>query len=165
MNAIDEQEYRVRAIGWVRAARSATVDDFWGGTQAQIELDAAQFDAMALAGLGEFSHVEVIYLFHKVSPTAVVTAAEHPRENPAWPKVGIFAQRKKNRPNRLGLSTCRLVKVEGLTITVAELDALDGTPVLDIKPHVREFAPRGEEIRQPAWMSALMVDYFVRKEG
>ena len=113
---------------------------FWGGTVARIELDPQQFDATALAGLMDFSHLEILYFFNNVNPASIVTAAEHPRENPAWPKVGIFAQRKKSRPNRLGLSTCRLLAVDGLAISVAELDAIDGTPVIDIKPYVLEFA-------------------------
>ncbi|HEY4313396.1 MAG TPA: SAM-dependent methyltransferase [Pirellulales bacterium] len=158
-----QQEFAIRAIGHVRSTRSAAVDDFWGGTVATIELDAEQFDASALAGLTDFSHVQIVYVFDRVDPAKIVTAAEHPRENPAWPKVGIFAQRKKNRPNRLGLSTCRLVSVDGITIAVAELDAIDGTPVVDIKPYVLEFEPRREETRQPKWISELMADYFKAK--
>ena len=77
-----------------------------------------------------------------------------------WPKIGIFAQRGKNRPNRIGVSVCRLVKVEGLKITVEELDAIDGTPVLDVKPYIREFGPRGE-VRQPGWATELMTEYYL----
>jgi tRNA (adenine37-N6)-methyltransferase len=153
----------LRPIGWVRSSRRDASDDFWGGTVARIELDPQQFDATVLAGLADFSHLEILYFFNKVNPASIVTAAEHPRENPAWPKVGIFAQRKKSRPNRLGLSTCRLLAVDGLTISVAELDAIDGTPVIDIKPYVLEFAPRREEVRQPSWISELMKDYFVKR--
>ena len=101
----------------------------------------------------------MIYHFHKADPQSIVTTAEHPRENKAWPKVGIFAQRKKNRPNMLGISVCEIVRVEGLTIYVRALDAIDGTPVIDIKPVVREFTPRGM-IKQPDWMTELMKDYF-----
>ncbi len=154
------EEFAIRPIGWVRASRGTTTDDFWGGTVARIELDAAAFDPSSLAGLTDFSHVQILYLFDRVDPSTIVMRAEHPRENPAWPRVGIFAQRKKSRPNRLGLSTCRLDSVDGLTLTVAELDAIDGTPVIDIKPYVLEFEPRREEVRQPAWMSELMRDYF-----
>lgn len=85
--------------------------------------------------------------------------ARHPRGNEQWPKVGIFAQRAKSRPNRLGVSVCRLVAVEALTITVQALDAIDGTPVLDLKPYMREFGPRGE-VRQPAWSHELMATYW-----
>jgi len=73
--------------------------------------------------------------------------------------VGILAQRAKDRPNRIGITTCRIKSVSGLRIEVVGLDAIDGTPILDIKPYLREFAPRGE-IHQPAWVSELMKDYF-----
>lgn len=76
-----------------------------------------------------------------------------------WPLVGIFAQRAKGRPNRLGVTTCELLSVDGLSLQVRGLDAIDGTPVLDIKPYVLEFAPR-TPVRQPAWISELMRGYW-----
>jgi tRNA (Thr-GGU) A37 N-methylase len=88
-----------------------------------------------------------------------MTGARHPRNRLDWPKVGIFAQRGKNRPNRIGVTICRLLSVRGLSLEVADLDAIDGTPVLDIKPYMREFAARGE-IRQPAWATELMREYW-----
>lgn len=69
--------------------------------------------------------------------------ARHPRGRNKWPFVGIFGQRGKGRPNRIGLSRCTIVKVEGTVLTVRALDAIDGTPVLDIKPYMREFDPIG----------------------
>ncbi len=155
--------YELDPIGFVHTARTTTDDDFWGGTTATIEL-AERLPPDALAGLAEFSHVEVIYVFDRVPPSAVVTGARHPRNNHAWPKVGIFAQRGKNRPNRLGVSIARVLSVEGRILKVAELDAIDGTPVVDLKPVMREFLPRGE-IRQPAWASELMADYFSSASG
>jgi tRNA-Thr(GGU) m(6)t(6)A37 methyltransferase TsaA len=145
-------------IGHVRTARSQAVDDFWGSEIARIEL-APQYGAEALSGLATFSHAEVIFLFHLVPEDRIVTAARHPRGNLAWPKVGIFAQRGKNRPNRIGSTICRIVQVEGRGLIVSELDAIDGTPVLDIKPVMREFLPRGE-VRQPGWVAELMADYW-----
>jgi tRNA (Thr-GGU) A37 N-methylase len=82
-----------------------------------------------------------------------------PRGNPAWPSVGIFAQRAKDRPNRIGLATCELLGVEGTVLRVRGLDAIDGTPVLDIKPYMAEFAPRGTT-RQPQWSHELMASYY-----
>ena len=75
------------------------------------------------------------------------------------PLVGIFAQRAKARPNRIGITTCELVSVEGLVVTVRGLDAIDGSPVLDIKPHVREFGPR-TAVEQPEWIGELMQEYW-----
>ena len=73
--------------------------------------------------------------------------------------IGIFAQRAKDRPNHIGATICRVVSVAGTTLEVAGLDAIDGTPVLDIKPYMREFGPR-HEVVQPAWSHELMAGYY-----
>lgn len=146
-------------VGLVQSPRTEPIDDGWDAITATITLDAGRFTPEALAGLDEFSHVEVVYLFDRVDPGSVQTAARRPRGNPDWPLVGIFAQRGKGRPNRIGVTVCRLLAVDGLRLTVAGLDAIDGTPVLDIKPYMTEFAPRGE-IRQPAWSHELMSGYW-----
>jgi tRNA (Thr-GGU) A37 N-methylase len=83
----------------------------------------------------------------------------HPRNNGDWPKVGIFAQREKNRPNQIGTTICRIAKIEGRTLYVEGLDAVDGTPVLDIKLWVTEFGPRGSTF-QPSWVTELMQSYW-----
>lgn len=145
-------------IGQVQAARTEAEDDDWGGAESCIAL-ASGFDGAALRGLDAFSHVEILYLFDRVDPARVVTGARHPRNNPDWPEVGIFAQRGKNRPNRIGSTICRLLRVEGTRLWVAELDAIDGTPVLDIKPVMAGFLPR-EAVRQPAWAGELMANYW-----
>jgi len=152
----------IEPIGRVRAARAIAEDDFWGGVESWIEL-ADDFAPEALAGLGEFSHVEVIFHFDRVAPDAVARGARRPRDNPAWPEVGIFAQRGKNRPNRVGSTIARVLDREGRRLHVAELDAIDGTPVLDLKPVMREFLPR-EAVRQPDWAGELMRDYWKRAE-
>ncbi len=152
---------QLQAIGFVEAVCPHTEDDFWGGEEACITL-AAYFKAEALQGLSDFSHVEVLFLFHEVEPSKVVTGARHPRNNKAWPAVGIFAQRGKNRPNRIGSTVCRIVRVEGTKLFVTELDAIHGTPVLDIKPIMVEFLPR-QTVRQPAWSHELMREYWLSK--
>ncbi len=143
-------------IGLVHSPRTVPEDDGWDASPSSIEL-VDPFGAESLAGLEEFSHVEVIYQFDRVEK--IETGARHPRGNPAWPKVGIFAQRAKDRPNRLGLTVCRLERVEGRTLHLVGLDAIDGSPVYDLKPWVREFGPRGE-VRQPRWMDELMHQYW-----
>jgi tRNA-Thr(GGU) m(6)t(6)A37 methyltransferase TsaA len=152
------ETFPVAAIGRVSSPRREPIDDDWGGVESTIALDAA-FGASSLQGLAEFSHIEVVYLFHLVEPGAVTTDARRPRENPEWPEVGIFAQRGKDRPNRIGLCTCAVLAVEDTRLRVRGLDAIDGSPVLDIKPYMREFAPRGE-VRQPPWVGELMAGYF-----
>jgi tRNA-Thr(GGU) m(6)t(6)A37 methyltransferase TsaA len=151
----------MKSVGVVHSTRSSLDDDGWDAVVSSIELDAEQFTPEALAGLDAFSHVEVVYVFDRVDPDRVERGARHPRNNAAWPRVGIFAQRAKNRPNRIGTTICRLARVEGLRIHVTGLDATHGTPVLDIKPWVGEFGPRGE-VHQPSWMSELMREYWAR---
>lgn len=148
----------IAPIGFVRGGRAAVADDQWGAVQASIEL-AGGLGPEALYGLADFSHIEVVFQFDQVPDIKIETGARHPRGNTDWPLVGIFAQRGKNRPNRIGLCTCRVIGVEGTRVTVEGLDAVDGTPVLDIKPVMREFLPRGE-IRQPDWVGELMKDYW-----
>jgi len=148
----------VKPIGKVRSSRGAVEDDHWDREEAFVELDE-RFTAEALMGLEAFSHVEVLYFMDRVEPGKVETGARHPRNNPNWPKVGIFAQRAKNRPNPIGVTVCRILRVEGRRLHVHGLDAVEGTPVLDVKPWVEEFGPRGE-VRQPAWISELMRSYW-----
>jgi len=155
------QEYSVSvdAVGTVVGGRTEAFDDDWNTERAVIRLDGKRYTSAALAGLDAFSHLEVVFVFHQVDPAGVQTADRRPRGNPDWPLVGIFAQRGKNRPNRLGVSRCRLERVDGLDVHVAGLDAIDGTPVLDIKPYMAEFGPQGE-IEQPRWASELMRSYY-----
>ncbi|MBX9701152.1 MAG: SAM-dependent methyltransferase, partial [Acetobacteraceae bacterium] len=127
--------------------------------RARIELDATRFGPDALLGLDAFSHAEIVFLFDRLPEDQVATGARRPRGNPDWPLVGIFAQRGRNRPNRLGVSVCRILGVAGTTLHVEGLDAIDGTPVLDIKPVMSGFQPRGT-IREPDWARAIMRDYW-----
>jgi tRNA-Thr(GGU) m(6)t(6)A37 methyltransferase TsaA len=147
-------------IGVVVGGRTEPTDDEWAAVRATIRLDASRFGPDAVAGLDGFSHLVVVYLFHLVDPSAVQTGARRPRGNPAWPEVGMFAQRAKMRPNRLGVSTCVLERVEGLDLHVRGLDAVDGSPVLDVKPFMREFEPPADAVRQPAWATELMRGYY-----
>lgn len=146
-------------VGHVRARRREPDDDHWGAERAEIVIDSERFSAEALAGLGDFSHVEVLFHFHQASPESVETGARHPRGNKAWPKVGIFAQRGKDRPNRIGATICEVLSVDGTTLTVRGLDAIDGTPVLDIKPVMSGFLPRGT-LMEPFWAKELMRRYW-----
>lgn len=150
--------FEVQPIATVRSPRKDLSDDFWGAVEAEIVLDAA-FGEEAFSGLGDFSHVEVLFLMDRVDPGKAETGARHPRERSDWPLVGIFAQRGKARPNRIGLSRATIVSLDGRVLRLRGLDAIDGSPVLDIKPWMEEFAPRGAT-RQPLWASELMRDYF-----
>lgn len=146
-------------IGVVRGGRSEPVRDNWGSVRAVIELDKTKVRPRALVGLDEFSHIEVIYQFHRVPLGTVVQGSRHPRDRTDLPDVGIYAQRGRNRPNRLGVTVCNLVAIDGLSVVVEGLDAIDDTPVLDIKPYISGFAPRGD-VREPAWAKEVMGRYW-----
>ena len=139
--------------------RIEATDDAWGDVEAEIQLDPERFTADAVAGLADFSHIDVVFVFDQVDEATVNLAARHPRGRTDWPRVGIFAQRAKARPNRIGVSTCTLLAVDGVTLRIRGLDAVDGTPVLDIKPHMAEFGPRGD-VREPQWARELMSGYW-----
>ena len=104
-------EFTMMAVGHVQGGRSEAIDDNWGASRARIALDPAQFDATALAGLDGFSHAEIVYVFDRVGDGEIVKGARHPRGRTDWPKIGIFAQRGKNRPNRIGVTVCKVVSV------------------------------------------------------
>jgi tRNA-Thr(GGU) m(6)t(6)A37 methyltransferase TsaA len=146
------------AIGFVRNSQTQIADDNWGAVESDVVLTEA-LGENALAGIEDFSHAEVVFYFDRVPDENIEVGARRPRNNPAWPEAGILAQRGKNRPNRIGLTTVEIIAREGNVLRVRGLDAIDGTPVLDIKPVMREFLPRSE-VRQPAWATELMRAYW-----
>ncbi len=154
-----QTEIILRPIGVVRSPVKEVADDCWGGVVATLELDSNQFGPDCTLGLDQYSHVEVVFLLDRIPPEKIETAARHPRGRADWPKMGIFAQRSKDRPNRIGITVCKIESVAGRQIRVHELDAVDGTPVLDVKPYLKGFAPRGE-VREPNWAAELMAGYF-----
>ena len=150
-------EIILKPVATVKNSRNSPTDDFLGGVISEIEL-TDQIPTEALEGIVDFSHLEIIYFFDKVEPGEVIFSGK-PRGNPDYPVTGIFAQRKKDRPNRLGLCTVELLERKGRTITVKYLDAINGTPVLDIKPAFKEYQPKSDLI-QPFWVSDLMSKYW-----
>jgi tRNA-Thr(GGU) m(6)t(6)A37 methyltransferase TsaA len=150
-------EIKLQPVAYVINSRSEPVDDNWSSIVSEIEL-AGDITDEAFAGINSFSHLEVLFYFDKAQKNKVVFSG-HLRGNTAYPKVGIFAQRKKDRPNSLGLTTVELVRHEGRKIIVKNLDAINGTPILDIKPVMKEFQPKGE-INQPEWSIDLMKNYW-----
>lgn len=144
-------------VATVKNSFTTPTDDFWEGIISEIEL-AEHIPSEAFEGISEFSHLEIIYFFDKVKAGEMIFSGR-PRGNPAFPVTGIFGQRKKDRPNAIGLCAVELIEHAGRTIKVKYLDAIDGTPVLDIKPVFREFQPQGT-IRQPGWAGELMKNYW-----
>jgi tRNA (adenine37-N6)-methyltransferase len=150
-------EISLRPVAFVTNSRREPIDDEWSEISSEITL-ADDIPSDALCGLDQFSHIEIIYYFDQVDASKVVFSG-HPRGNTNYPRMGIFGQRKKDRPNQLGLTTVELVTVKDRSIIVRYLDAINGTPVLDIKPVFREFQVKNE-IRQPAWVADLMKNYW-----
>jgi tRNA (adenine37-N6)-methyltransferase len=151
--------FTINPIGTVSNNRVDATDDYWGEVVSIIEVNQ-EFDESCLAGINTYSHLEIFYVFHLVKDSKIQYRSRHPRNNPEWPEVGIFAQRGKNRPNRVGATIVRLLKCEGRKLYVTGLDAINSTPVIDIKPVMKEFLPK-EEIIQPAWATELMSNYWI----
>lgn len=150
-------EIILQPIATVKNSRKAPTDDFWETVISDIEL-ADHVPTEAFENISDFSHLEIIYYFDKVKPEDIVFSGR-PRGNPNYPLVGIFGQRKKDRPNTIGLCTVELLEHNGRKIKVKFLDAIDATPILDIKPVFKEFKP-SKEILQPKWVADLMKDYW-----
>jgi tRNA-Thr(GGU) m(6)t(6)A37 methyltransferase TsaA len=148
----------MNSIGVAYNERKTPEDDYWGKVISEITLNS-ELNISCLDGIEAFSHLEIIYVFHLVQDENIQYSSRHPRNNKEYPKVGIFAQRGKNRPNKIGITIVELIKREGNTLTVKGLDAIDGTPIIDIKPVMKEFLPKGD-IRQPQWSSDLMTNYW-----
>ena len=154
------QTIQLEPIGSVVSEVNSQRDESWGTINAEIRLDGSRFEPAALHGLDDFSHIEVLFHFDQVAESAIENKTRHPRENPKWPEVGIFAQRGRKRPNRIGATICEIVSIDGLSLRVRGLDAFNGSPVLDIKPVMAEFLPDKTAVRQPTWSKELMSSYF-----
>lgn len=153
-----QMQYSIKPIAFVNNTRKDILDDNWGSIVSTIEL-AENINEASLKGINEFSHLEIVFLFNKVSDDKIQYEARHPRNNKDYPEVGIFAQRGKNRPNKLGVTIVELIEQKQRILIVKGLDALDGTPIIDIKPVMKEFLPK-DEVRQPEWSISLMKNYW-----
>lgn len=149
---------KIYPIAYVTNNRKDIEDDNWGSIISTIEL-VENMNESTLEGIQEFSHLEIIFYFDKVADEKIQYGARHPRNNKDYPKVGIFAQRGKNRPNKLGVTIVELLDINNKKLIVKGLDAIDGTPIIDIKPVMKEFLPKGE-VKQPSWSISLMDRYW-----
>jgi len=151
-------EFAVRPVAVVRNSRTEAIDDQWNSITSTIEL-LDDVPAASITGLETFSHMEILFLADRASDVPPAPWSRRPRGNPDWPEVGIFAQRNKDRPNRLLSSIATIVAVGERTVTVTGLDAIDGTPVLDIKPVFSWSGPQGPLVT-PEWSDELGEHYF-----
>ena len=153
-----EEKIEVKPIGYVTNERNEIKDDYWGSITSTIEL-VKDIPLRALKGIEEFSHLEIIFHFHQLDKDRVNFGPLHLRGNTSWPEVGLYASRKKRRPNFLGLTIVELLNVDGRVLTVQNLDANNGTSVIDIKPVLNQFLPN-KAVRHPDWYADLMKDYW-----
>ncbi|MGP4113330.1 SAM-dependent methyltransferase [Streptomyces sp. 4N509B] len=154
--------FEITSIGTVRNNRTDVQHtDNWGAVRSTITIDE-RFGEACLQGLEGFSHAEILFVFDQF-PERGDEAHREPspyRGRPDLPPVGVFAGRGPRRPNRIGVTRCAIESVRGRELTVVGLDAVCGTPVIDVKPLMVEFSVSAVDIRQPAWVSDLMADYF-----
>ncbi|MGZ4123645.1 MAG: tRNA (N6-threonylcarbamoyladenosine(37)-N6)-methyltransferase TrmO [Tumebacillaceae bacterium] len=149
-------QLNIQPIGQVYAPISEGVDENWGTVVSEIHIDEQL--APGLQGLEAFSHLNVIFYMHRSSFDAT-DLVRRPQGREDMPLLGIFAQRAKHRPNPIGITAVELVEVKGNVLYVRGLDAIDGTPVLDIKPYFPPF-DRRLEATAPEWVDRLMQNYF-----
>jgi len=154
--------YNIEPIAYVRNSRTLVEDDYWGDLVSEIII-SDKISEQSIKGIEEFSHLEIIFYFHLADLSKIEISSSYPRGDTKFPQVGIFSQRKKARPNLLGTSIVRLLKSEKRTLTVSGLDAVNDTPVIDIKPVLTEFLPEGK-IVQPEWSKELMKNYWNTKK-
>jgi tRNA (adenine37-N6)-methyltransferase len=159
MNTAGNVRMAMESIGFVRGGRVEATKDGWGSNRSTVELRGDLFEPSCLQGLDANSHVEILFYFHLGADEPTEYGARRPRGRADWPAVGIFAPHGRMRPNRIGVSICRLLSVTGLTLFVEGLDAVDGSPVLDIKPVWNGYLPRGA-LREPRWAQELMAGYW-----
>jgi tRNA-Thr(GGU) m(6)t(6)A37 methyltransferase TsaA len=150
-------EMNLEPIGTVRSPVSRTdLDENWGAVVSEIHL--VEPLAAGLQGLDQFSHLIVVFLMDHTFDRGK-DLVRRPRGRADMPECGIFAQRAKHRPNPIGVTPVRLLGTAGNVVTVRGLDAIDGTPVLDLKPYFPVFDQVPEAV-VPEWVDRLMVGYF-----
>ncbi len=129
----------------------------WGNILSEIHIDDTY--QTGLKGLSDFSHIMVIFLLDRAVFDAAKHLLRHPRGRNDIPQTGVFAQRTKYRPNPIGVSSVALLSIERCVLRVRGLDALDNTPVLDIKPYTPLF-DRKDSVSIPAWVELYREGYF-----
>ena len=150
------EPFRVRPIGTVRSPVTQPVDEGWGEVESRIELLPEY--RPGLRGLADFSHVLVVAWLHQADFDPARHLVRRPRSRADLPELGIFAQRAKDRPNPLGITVVRLLRVDGTGLTVRGLDAIDGTPIVDLKPYFPDF-DAATHATLPEWVARLMQGY------
>ena len=129
--------FQIYPVGFIRKSNDIT------------EIDICDEFTDALLGLESFSHIHVLYWFHQNdNPDKRNILRVYPRKNEQNPLTGVFATHSPARPNLLAMSLCRIISIASNRIRIHEIDARDGSPVIDIKCHIPPRKPL-KNIRVP----------------
>jgi tRNA-Thr(GGU) m(6)t(6)A37 methyltransferase TsaA len=151
------KEIKLKPIGFVSSSVTEQTDENWGQITSRILLQPEYIGA--LSGLGDFSHAIIITYLHQAKYEKEKHLQRRPRGLESMPKVGIFSQRAKDRPNPIGVTAVKIINVEDGHIEVQGLDAINETPVLDVKPYYPQY-DKIDSPKVPEWVHRLMEKYF-----
>ena len=151
------KEIKLTPIGFVSSPITKQTDENWGRIISRIVLQPGYIGA--LYGLEEFSHAIIITYLHQAKYEKEKHLQRRPRGLESMPKIGIFSQRAKDRPNPIGITAVKIVNVGDNYLEVQGLDAIDHTPVLDIKPYYPHY-DKIDASEVPEWVNRLMENYF-----
>lgn len=150
------QDIIMNPIGYVKNNVQNKKDVAWGEDVSTIILNDEYYTG--LKGLEDFSHAIIIYYLDKAEFQKDKHLQRRPQNREEMPLVGIFSQRGKDRPNKIGMTSVQIISVDDASLVVKGLDAIDGTPVLDIKPYYPVYDRKDANV--PEWVNRLMEHYF-----
>lgn len=148
---------KCQPIGIVKSPVKDAVDKGWGKVTSELHIKR-EF-AKGLKGIDAFSHIIVVFEMHQSTWSPEADLVRRPQGRADMPLIGIFAQRAKHRPNPIGVTAVKLLGVKGRVLSVKGLDAIDSTPVLDVKPYFPRY-DRVDEPTTPEWVGRIMTGYF-----
>lgn len=150
-------EIKLEPIGYVLSSVTERMDKNWGEIKSKIILNSEYTGA--LLGLENFSHVIIVTYLHQAKYEKEKHLQRRPRNLETMPKVGIFSQRAKDRPNPIGITAVKIISVGDDYLEIKGLDAINETPVLDIKPYYPQY-DKIDSAKVPEWVDRLMKNYF-----
>ena len=153
----EEMKPDFRPIGFVKSPVTEAIDMGWGSVISEVQIESEY--ASGLEGLQEFSHAVIVTWLHLAEFDRSRHLQRRPRDREDMPLVGMFAQRARHRPNSIGITTVEIIDVKPPVLRVQGLDAIDGTPVLDVRPYFPAY-DRVDDARVPEWVDRLMQGYF-----
>ena len=148
---------KLEPIGYVLSSVNERMDENWGEIKSKIILNSEYTGA--LLGLEKFSHAIIVTYLHQAKYEKEKHLQRRPRNLETMPKVGIFSQRAKDRPNPIGITAVEIITVGDDYLEIKGLDAINETPILDIKPYYPHY-DKIDSPKVPEWVDRLMKNYF-----